>query len=244
MSDAVAPLATRPENWHPARVLFDAFDMIRVINLAHRIDRRAQMIGELRRVGLGDDPRLSFFDACRFDDPGTFRSKGERGVFHSHLTILEDAAAAGRSVLILEDDLDFDPAVLRYELPPRWSIFYGSYRAMSPDDLPNSDIVGAHFMGFDADAARRLAAYLRALPQDGTQPPIDGAYVWFRRAHPEVPTVFAQPILGDQRPSRSDIATLRFFDGLPGLRSAASIGRRVKRLLRRRRAANDGRGRS
>lgn len=230
-------LALPDGSCHSGRVLFDAFDMIRIINLAHRNDRRAQMIGELRKVGLEDDPRVSFFDACSFDDPGTFRSKGERGVFHSHLAIIEEAAAAKRNVLILEDDLDFDAGVLRYELPERWSIFYGSYLAMTPDDLAHSDIIGAHFMGFDVDAANRLAIYLRKILEDGNQPPIDGAYVWFRRAYPDVATVFAQPILGDQRPSRSDIAGLRFFDSLPGLRQAASLGRRMKRSAMRLRSS-------
>ena len=235
--NAVEPGATllaRPDgSCHPYRVLFDAFDMIRIINLTHRTDRRADMLGELRKVGLEGDPRVSFFNACSFDDAGTFRSKGERGVFHSHLAILEEAAANGRSVLILEDDVDFDDAVVSYRLPKPCSIFYGSYSASNPDDLAGSDITGAHFMGFDADAAKHVADYLNKILRNGDQPPIDGAYVWFRRAYPKVLTQFAQPILGDQRPSRSDIADVRFFDALPGLREAASLGRRIKRYLGR-----------
>lgn len=214
-------------------MLFDRYDSIRIINLPHRSDRRADMLGELRRVGLKGDPRVSFFDACAFADAGTFSSKGARGVFHSHLAILEDAAAHGRSVLIFEDDLDFTPEVFTYDLPALPPIFYGAYYASDPDDLPNSDIVGAHFMGFDARTAGRIAAYLRTVLASGHHPPIDGGYIWFRKAHPEVETVFAPVPLGQQRPSRTDIAAVRFYDRLPALRGAASFARKLKRASRR-----------
>lgn len=215
-------------------MLFDRFDVIRVINLPYRTDRRADMIAELRRVGLHGDPRVAFFDAIAPDDAGTFTSKGAHGVYRSHLAILEEAAAAGRSVLILEDDVDFASGVRDFVLPERWSIFYGAHYASDPADLHNSDIIGAHFMGFSAEAARRIAPYLRAILASGDHPPIDGAYVWFRRAHPDVATVFADPALAEQRSSRTDIADLRWFDRSPGLRQGVSLARRVKRALRRR----------
>lgn len=210
-------------------MLFDKYDSIRVINLAHRTDRRAEMLAELRRVNLGSDPRVSFFDARTFPEAGTFSSKGARGVFHSHLAILEEAARDGRSVLIFEDDLDFAPDIASYALPDTPPIFYGAYYAKTPGDLPNSDIVGAHFMGFDAPTAGRIAAFLQTILASGHHPPIDGAYVWFRRAHPDVRTVFAPQPLGRQRLSRTDIAPLRFYDRVPGLRHAASYARKVRR---------------
>lgn len=213
---------------------FHEFDAIRIINLRHRTDRRADMVQELRKVGLDTDPRVSFFDARTFDEPGTFRSRGERGVYASHLEILQQASKNDQSILIFEDDLDFAPEAVDFRMPANWSIFYGSYEASDPNDLEGSDIVGAHFMGFTAEVARQIADYLERLLGRSDQPPIDGAYVWFRRAHPEVRTVFAQPKLGDQRPSRTDIAPLRFFDRAPGLRQAASLARRWKRELGRR----------
>lgn len=215
-------------------MLFDAYDSIRIVNLAHRTDRRAEMLRELRRVGLEGDPKVSFFEACTFPDAGTFYSKGARGAYQSHLTILEEAAREGRSVLIFEDDLDFAPDILSYDLPETPPIFYGAYEALTPDDLPNSDIVGAHFMGFDAQTAGRVATFLRTILASGHHPPIDGAYVWFRRAHPEVGTVFATEPLGHQRASRTDIAPLRFYDRAPGLRRAASLARRIRRATGRR----------
>jgi glycosyl transferase family 25 len=88
-------------------------------------------------------------------------------------------------------------------------------------------------MGFSATGARLMSDYLRDLSYTGIHPPIDGVYVWFRRAHPGVVTHFAAPPLGHQRSSRTDIASLAFFDRWPGLRSMASAARRIKRGIKR-----------
>ena len=228
-----SPLAMAARAWHGPAVLFERFDIIRIINLAYRTDRRAEMMAELRQVGLADDPRVAFFDACSFPDAGQVSSKGARGVYHSHLAILQEAARAGQSVLILEDDTDFREGTQEYDLPEPWSIFYGGYYAMTSEDLHESDIVGGHMRGFHADIVGHVADYLASIRHDDIYPPIDGAYVWYRRAHPEVLTHFARPPLGNQRPSRTDIADLRFFDRLPILRETASVARKVRRKFRR-----------
>lgn len=216
-------------------MLFNAFDRIRIVNLPYRRDRRAQMEGELRRLGLAGDPRVSFFNAVRPDDRGDFTSIGARGVYASQRRILDDAARAGQSVLILEDDCDFAPGAASYNPGEGWDILYGGYEASDPADLPNSDIVGAHMMGFSARGVRLVSEYLRDLRYTGIHPPIDGAYVWFRRAHPEVPTHFARPPLARQRPSRTDIADLAFYDRWSGARQLAQFARRAKRYLKRQR---------
>lgn len=214
-------------------MLFDKFDNIRIINLAHRRDRRRQMLGELRKVGLDKSPRVRFFKAFSFPDPGPFSSRGAHGCFYSHHAVLREAADSGKSLLILEDDCDFLPNISAYRMPSDWDIFYGGYEAADPDDLQNSDIIGGHFIGFNADTARRVADYLDEMLKPGfcscDIPPVDGAYVWFRRAYPDVRTVFAMPQLGAQRPSRTDIADLKFFDRLPVLRQVSSLARRAKR---------------
>ncbi|MBB3694682.1 LPS biosynthesis glycosyltransferase [Sphingomonas sp. BK580] len=215
-------------------MLFDHVDRVRIINLAHRADRRAQMLGELRRLGAEHDPKVSFFAARRFDAAGTFSSGGARGCYHSHLDILEEAAAAGASVLIVEDDADFTAAARDFALPPDWQVLYGGYHPADPTNLPASDIIGSHCMGFSADVVPVLASYLRGLLERDDHPPIDGAYVWFRRAHPGVRTVFAVPPLAEQRPSRTDIAPLRFFDRWPVLRSLVGAARRLRRAAARR----------
>lgn len=220
------------ESYQGIKVIFDYFDEIRIINLAARKDRRAKMRSELRRVGIADDPRVEFFDAISFPDAGSFSSPGARGVYHSQLAILDQAAKRGHSVLIIEDDVDFVEGAENFVPAEGWAIFYGGYYADDSHNLHTSDIVGAHMMGFRAAIVPVVADYLRSISFDGIHPPIDGAYVWFRRAHPEVSTLFARPPLGHQRPSRSDIADLQFYDKLPVFRQGAAAARSVKRSIK------------
>lgn len=210
---------------------FPAFDLIRVVNLPARTDRRREMERELRRVGLAGDPRVAFVAASAPDTSGPFHSRGALGCYLSHLGILREAAALNRSVLILEDDADFVdlPAGYPANCP---GIFYGGYLAPTSDDLHASDIIGSHCMGFSAAVAQALVPYLEHLLANPPLPSIDGSYVWFRRAHPDVPTEFAVPPVAVQRPSRTDIGRLRFFDRWPVLRQAVGQARRVKRRIR------------
>lgn len=210
---------------------FAPFDIIRVINLPERSDRRREMTRELEALGLADDPRLAFFPAIRPADAGAFASVGARGVYQSQLAILREAAERGCSVLILEDDCAFTPEARAFDFDGDWDVFYGGHYAVDPDDLDRSDIIGAHMMGFSAKAARAVCAYLDAIEFEGIHPPIDGAYVRFRRDRPEMRTRFAVPPLANQRSSRSDIADLRWYDRLPLLRSIAGLARRIKRML-------------
>lgn len=212
--------------------MFAPFDLIRIVNLPERTDRRRDMERELAAVGLGGDPRVAFFPAIRPADAGDFTSIGAHGVYLSQHAILREAAAAGRSVLILEDDCDFTAAARDADFGEGWDIFYGGYYAKEPDNLLASDIIGAHMMGFSARGARLVCAYLDGLRYEGVHPPIDAAYIWFRRAHPDVPTRFAIPPLGVQRASRSDIAVPRFYDRMPVLAPLATLARRALRALR------------
>ena len=226
-------------------MLFDQFERIWVVNLLHRKDRRAEMENQLAKVGLLGDPRVKFFDALSFEDAGPFRRTGSHGAFKSHLALLSKAQGP---ILILQDDCDFlFPAVLDYELPSDWDIFYGGYVASDPENPDAGDIIGAHFMGFSVRAAKAAASYLSAylepdFPPDprasrepgfdpAFRPPIDGALVWFRRAHPELRTVFA--LLGIQRASRTDIGDQKWFDRLPLIRTLAELSRKSLRRWRR-----------
>lgn len=226
-------------------MFLDAFDSIKILNLPHRTDRKREMTSELRRMGLGDDPRVVFMSAISRDGPGPFNSVGAHGCFLSHLAALEEAASSDQRVLILEDDCEFTAGARRFELPGNWDIFYGGYLADNPEDPGASNIIGAQCMGYSARAARAAVEYLRAFldpsfPPDLTaaadpefdpaiKPPFDGAIVWFRRAHPQLKTVFAQ--IAIQRSSRSDIAGGRLLDkAAPKLVATA---RKAKNALRR-----------
>ena len=213
--------------------LFDRFDRIRIINLPERTDRRREMDRELAKAGLLGDPRVSYFAAVRPDHAGSFTSIGAHGVYISQRTILREAAAAGESLLIIEDDCDFAAHAGDFTDPSDWDIFYGGYYASDPANLHDSDICGAHFMGFSRDGARLVSEYLEKLePQTEIHPPIDAAYVWFRRKNPGVRTHFAVPQLGLQRSSRSDIAPAKLHHRLPFGRTLGGLARKTFGWLR------------
>ena len=99
---------------------------------------------------------------------------------------------------------------------------------------PDSVVLGTHMLALGADAIACLLPYLQAMltrpvgdPAGGPMH-VDGAYGWFRRAHPDVRTVLSAPALGYQRPSRTDVHPLRWFDRLPGVHRAADLVRRAR----------------
>jgi glycosyl transferase, family 25 len=234
--------------------LLGQFDRIYIINLATRADRRDEMQAQLRTVGL--DLRtapVQLFTAVRPDGPGEFESIGARGCFMSHLGILQDAERAGwRSILILEDDFDFckdyarlSSTLARDLVEANWSIFYGGYRlaqALSAQPSPRLQeaepgwgVGTTHCIALRGAAIAETARYLQAMlgrkngdPLGGPMH-VDGAYSWFRNAHPEHRTLLAVPEIGDQRPSRTDIHDLRWYDRWPGVRDAAHALRKLKR---------------
>lgn len=236
--------------------LFASFDHIYVINLATRTDRRDEMAGELRRIGTGyDDRRVTLFAAVAPAEAGGFRSVGARGCFLSHLGVLRAAQGAGhRRILVLEDDCDFVaridallPVALDIHDAGRFGIFYGGYRmAVPPIDAPVTradprDVIGlTHMMGFDRETIARAIPYMELMltrpagSPDGGPMDVDGAYGWFRAAHPEIATGLAVPQLGVQRPSPTDISPLGALDRLPLPRPARALLRTARRAWRRR----------
>lgn len=212
--------------------VFAGFDRIRIINLPSRPDRRAEMTRELRRIGLEGDPRVQFVDGVIVDDMKPFRRPGEKGIFLAQLGIISEAAAAGESVLILEDDVDFTSTATSWRPSAECDIAYGGYEATDPANLLSSDIIGAHCIGFSARAVQALAPFLTDLLKHDAPPPIDGAYVWFRRQRDGFRTEFAEPVAAVQRPSRSDI-TSGGLDRLALLRPGLAIVRKIKRTLQR-----------
>jgi hypothetical protein len=238
-------------------VILQVFDRIYVINLAARTDRRRDMVAQLRAVGIAaDDPGVEFFAAVRPDAAGGFPTIGARGCFLSHLAILN--AAAGRGIgrfLILEDDLNFAKGFAGRFAPVAaalaatdWSIFYGDGRAgIAPGSAaasplavlePSRRVETTHFIGFQPDAAAAAADYLATIltrpPGDPLGGPmhVDGAYSWLRRANPQLRTVIANPPLGYQRPSRTDVHPNAWHDRTFGVRHAASMARRIVNALR------------
>jgi glycosyl transferase, family 25 len=213
--------------------IFPGFDRIRIINLPSRPDRRAEMLLELRRIGLDGDPRVRFVDGVLVEEKAPWRAPGEKGVFLAQLGIIADAAASGESVLILEDDVDFTPEARTWGRPEDCDIAYGGYLPADPNDLQSTDIIGAHCIGFSARAVQALAPFLNDLLNHESPPPIDGAYVWFRRQRDGFRTEFAKPVVAVQRPSRSDITPGHLFDNVAFLNGPMAWVRGLKRGIQR-----------
>lgn len=219
--------------------MLDAYDQIRIINLNSRADRRTEMISELQRLGLEHDPRVQFFDAIVPEGPGKWRTVGEHGCYMSHLSLLRSAEAAGENILLLEDDCDFTDAASTSKWGLGSEIFYGGFRTTDYSRLQTGDIEGAHCMGFHRDILTRLVAFLEKSAESPLPIPVDGAYVEFRRANPELLTEFAIPQVAVQRQSRSDITPGK-FDRNKWLSLIASPIRKLNRGRHRRRRMMDG----
>lgn len=223
-----------------------------VINLPSRADRRAEFSIELNRVGLSfDHPQVRIFDAIRPDAPDGFPSIGARGCFLSHLGILRQATASGQDkVLICEDDMDFTPDALS-RLPglldrlqaDDWSLFYGGFgegpsgQPVAPGLVlltPDQGVSCSHFYAIRGKAIPDLMRYLEAMlsrpagAAEGGPMHYDGALCWFRAAHPQHVTLAAVPMIGVQRPSRTDIHDRRWFDRWPMVRDLAALARRIR----------------
>lgn len=235
-----------------AALLRTLFDRVYIINLPERSDRRREMAAELGRVGLSlDDPLVHLFPAVRPADRGEFPSIGARGCFLSHLGVLKDAQAKGhRSILILEDDVEWTATALDPTLGAKalieteFAFLHGGpgYDRERPDGpilltplAPDDDIGLTHFIGLRGPIIGELIVYLEAMlarpegsPEGGPMH-VDGAYCWFRQAHPDFACYVCAPSVAQQRPSRSDISA---YSGWRAGR-LANLGRKVRGYLRK-----------
>jgi glycosyl transferase, family 25 len=220
-----------------------------VINLAHRLDRRCEMVTELARVGWRE---VDFFQAIRPDDRGEFDSIGARGCFLSHLEVLRLARMRGLDQLILlEDDVNFVnnfptrwSAVLACLEQRDWSIFYGGHVLGGAGGPllyidPTTSVRCAHFMMIRKSAIDLLVRGLETIlsrpkghPLGGPMH-VDGAYSTIRLQNPELNTYGAFPVLGYQRASRTDIADQKWFDKIRAFDPAVRMARNIKSLIKR-----------
>ena len=238
--------------------MLEPFDSIRIINLVDRTDRRIEMVGQLHRIGISDNPGVSFFPALRPEGARGFPSLGARGCFESHLAIVRQALADSTDrLLILEDDLDFFPNlgsrgdVVRDALAANpWDIFYGTpILEADQDQLVVSDEHGLVELAsdmsvqttscgaFGRNALILLEPFLTSMlgrpagsPDYGPMH-VDGAYSVFRRAFPHLRTFVCKPAIGFQRASRSDIASSRFI--LDRFAVTRPVANRLRRSLAR-----------
>ncbi len=235
--------------------LLPLIDAIYVINLEHRADRRIEMAQQLSRIGLDyDHPKVRLFPAMRPESPGEFPNIGSRGCFLSHLNILKDARAQGFDcIFILEDDADFttqlcnisktDAALIK---ETTWDMFHlgnaYSFDGNTDDDygvftsvIKSAPLKLTHAIIFKKAAITDLIPYFEAIiarkfgdPLGGPMH-VDGAYSWFRNAHPNITAMVTKKIWVVQRSSKTDIHDTGWKEHIPFV----NLARRIKNKLKR-----------
>jgi glycosyl transferase, family 25 len=234
--------------------LIDFFDKTFVINLPERQDRRREISQELERIGSSATAdRVVIFPAIKPTELADFPSLGARGCFLSHLAILREASDQRlKRVLIVEDDLVFSNLLIQQQeiivnqlQQPNWDLVYLGHLVeqsaatkikFEPYTQP---LQQSHCIGVNEAAIAPLVKFLETVlsrpaghPNGGPMH-VDGAYTTFRQQHPRMVTWIANPSLGFQRPSPSDIAGYRWFDHLPVLTPVVSTMRKVKTWYQR-----------
>ncbi len=236
--------------------LTDIFSAAYIVNLPERTDRRAEMEDELKQAGLAvDNDKVSFFAAIKPEAQDQFPSIGAKGCFLSHLQILKQAEARQLdTVLFMEDDLaisgqlaEFAPKLQQMLKEMPWSILYLGHIETMPatnaktltlvDCGQNHTIRTTHFYAVNKDTIPRLINFLETMmarpaghPEGGPMH-YDGALTTFRRQNPDIITLLANPNLGWQKSSRSDIAPDKWFDTLPVVKEVVACLRKLKNKL-------------
>jgi glycosyl transferase, family 25 len=231
--------------------LADLFGCTYIVNLADRHDRRRAITRELQRAGMPLKPgQVELFSAVRAREAAGFPNAGARGCFQSHLRILEQAQQRKLdNVLIVEDDLVISPLIREQQeqlaklLTQPWDVIYLGHVENVAEGLPlqlkrfDGPLMTSHFYGVKAQARDRLIEYLKRAESrpaghpDGGPMHLDAALTMFRQANPDLITLIAEPNLGWQRPSRSDIHST-WMQRTPVFREAYDVARQVRRGLR------------
>ncbi|MBR0836975.1 hypothetical protein JQ612_27590 [Bradyrhizobium manausense] len=229
--------------------LVSRFSHTFLINLPSRSDRWRAARSEFARVGLILDQnggKLSTFPAAKFDDADGFPSKGSKGAFFSHLTILELAREQKMAdVLICEDDLKFNnvaPDVVEdvvASIPESWDIIHFGYERPASIDRPigihrfMEPPIGSHLYAVNGRAFDRIIGYMK---ETATRPPghplgarmgRDATFGHMLHLYPDIELFLASPNLATQRSSSSDI-TPSWIDRTP-LRRFADVMRSILR---------------
>ena len=230
----------------------DSFDMVYIINLESRVDRKKEMEAQLLKVGLSlTHNKITLFKAVKPTDAGEFPNIGAKGCFLSHLEVLKDCQLRQfKRILIFEDDLNFVKkfnqkftSVIAKLDNEKWDIFYGDYRIENFEKIyssclklidPDASIGTTNFIGFNGVVVEELIKYFEAMSSrlngDALGGPmhVDGAYSWFRKDNRNFSTKVATPTLGYQRSSNSDIAKPSFTKTIPFIRTLRVVLNKIR----------------
>jgi len=234
----------------------DYFARCQIINLPYRKDRAAMMAKELEQADMPiDGKQVMLFPGIRPTAAEPFPSIGAHGCFMSHLGVLRQAHADGlANVLVMEDDLalptnftEVAEVLVAQLADTNWDfVYFGHILELDSNDgnprlqAYQGKIMTAYFFAVNGKVLGRLLAFLDELllrtpgHPDGSPMHVDGAYSTFRLQNPDVVTLVANPCLGWQRSSRSDIYPNQWFDRWPITRELAGLARHIKTLLRNR----------
>ena len=236
--------------------LFDFFDHVYIVNLKDRVDRREETIRELARIGVAvPSGRVEFFEATRPKDKGTFRKLGSLGNHISQTRVMEDALRNNyERILVCEDDLrllDIDDEAIGRVLAglqsDEWTMASLGYLEPKDTQIASRGLVpwdgrtlGCHMYAVRGEAIGAFQNYLtlvRSRPPghpEGGSMSFDGTFNMARDFVPEVRFFIASPNLADQRPSRTNIHNLAFYDRIEPFRSIANLLRKLRSLTRSR----------
>ena len=204
-------------------------------------------------------PAVQLYAAQRFTDRAGFPGNPNvRGAFHSHLECIRTAQALRKTrILLMEDDIALAPSI--HQLTPSivsqletkpWDFAYFGHEHTGEIRRANSGttsvklvptstgITTAHFFAINGRIIPRLLKHLDRVwsgtegDQEFGPMPVDGAYNVFRRRNSDVQILIADPKLGWQRPSRSDLSP-KAIDNFYALRPLIAVLRDIKYALGR-----------
>ncbi|MCI5180683.1 MAG: LPS biosynthesis glycosyltransferase, partial [Candidatus Electrothrix sp. AW3_4] len=207
------------------------FGKIYIINLPHRTDRLQETKVALNRAGIPswiDVPeKVEIFSAITKEAPGL-----PTGCFLSHLAVLKKALEHNLpNVLILEDDVEFCNAFLKYWpsiltqlMNQSWDFAYLGYshvartqhvsrytKSVEMRRYQNSGLRCTHAYAVNASILQSLIQYLEETTRreagdpEGGAMSLDGAYSMFRLKNPDTLTLISVPQVAWQRASHSDL---------------------------------------
>ena len=235
--------------------IVDYFDSIRIINLKRRADRRDEVLNEFKRMGIPFvKPKVNFFEAIAPVESAGFPSAGARGCYLSHLAVIKEAIERrDQHILVIEDDLNFSKnlslhctSALKNLDVIDWDIAYLGHSLEDKKEKiawvkisPDTELLCAHFLAINGKVLPRLSEFLEAIltrePGDPQGGPMhyDGALSTFRKTHKDINTYCFSKNLGYQRPSKTDLHALSWFDRIPLFSCFLRYMRQCKSLVMR-----------
>jgi len=234
------------------KTFIERFDMVRIINMVSRTDRRDETINEFKRANFSlNSEQVSFYAAITPDTADGFPNKGTKGCFLSHLNVLREAKARGvNNVLVLEDDIAFVRKINKIGVSAfdnladlDWDLaYFGHVMPSCENDLAwrvvTAPMLSAHCYAVNGKSLGKLIDMLEVMltrqPGDPNGGPMhyDGALNFFINQQNAKAFYFGY-CLGYQRPSVTNIHELKTLDKLRFLAPLSWIFRRLKRWLLR-----------